>query len=361
MNAVVPRNTSKLIPLQVLRGLAAASVLFGHVQVEVSQKSAGFTLVGHDWGMGVDVFFVISGLIMVISSQRLFGTPQGPGDFLLRRLIRVAPIYWFYTTLAIVALVSVPSSIETMRWDPINTLASYLFVPNYRWDGKIAPLLGLGWTLNYEMLFYVLFAATVWLRPARAIPLVLLLLAVFAAIGLAVDSGPAPLVFWTRKIILEFGFGIALGWLWLHGPRRSSIWVLILTLGFAAVMHVLLESRGSSRLLAQGVPAALIVAGFVWGFPDAIAAWMKPIADWLGESSYSLYLSHPFSVGLAVLIWPFAMGSFDWALVAFATIAGIVGGVFSHRLIEKPLLLWMQGRLKLREPTPGVAATAKEV
>ena len=76
MTAETPGHSgAKLIPVQVLRGLAAASVLFGHVQVEVGQKSDGFAPIDLDWGAGVDVFCVLSGLIMVISSQRMFGTP----------------------------------------------------------------------------------------------------------------------------------------------------------------------------------------------------------------------------------------------------------------------------------------------
>lgn len=354
----LPDRGSKLIPVQVLRGLAAASVLFGHVQVEVSQKSVGFTPIAFDWGMGVDVFFVISGLIMVISSQRMFGAPQGPSDFITRRLIRIVPIYWFYTTLAIVALLIVPSSIETMRWDPLNAVSSYLFLPAYRWDGKIAPLLSLGWTLNYEMFFYLMFAGTLWLRPRAATLVLLGLLTVLATLGALVDFGPAPLVFWTRSIILEFGFGVVLGWLWLRTGRRQSAWLLVFALAAAVATHMGFSALGAPRVLMRGVPAALIVAGFVWGFSDAIAAKMKPIADWLGESSYSLYLSHPFSVGLSVMLWPLARGQFDWLMVAAATTAGLAGGIVSHRAIERPLLSWMQGWLKPRGPTPRLPRVA---
>lgn len=343
-------QTAKLLPIQVLRGLASASVLFDHVQVEVHQKCPSFTPIERPWGMGVDVFFVISGLIMVVSSRSLYGTAGAPATFMARRLVRIVPIYWLYTTLALLAVFLVPSSIETMRWDPINVVGSYLFFPTYRWDGKINPLLSLGWTLNYEMFFYFLFAGTVWLRSKFATLALLTLLVALALLGVFVHSGPAPLVFWTRPIILEFGFGVILGWLWLNVKQRPSLWFLVAALSAAFVSYLALDTLNASRALSWGVPAAFIVAGFIWGFPDQNAVRMKPLADWLGESSYSLYLSHPFSVGLAVMLWPLPKQNFEWQLVATAVAAGLIGGILSHRLLERPLLLWMQHRLKMTRP-----------
>lgn len=348
----------KLIPVQALRGLAAASVLFGHVQVEVGHKGGTFVPVEAPWGIGVDVFFVISGLIMVISSQRMFGSANGAREFMLRRLIRIVPIYWFYTALAIVAVLVVPSGLETMRWDPVHALGSFFFFPMYRWDGEIRPLLGLGWTLNYEMFFYLLFALSIWLPRAAALATLLVALLGLVLLGAMVQSGPAPIVFWTRSIILEFGLGVALGWLWLRTAKWSSIWLLMSCLAAACAVHLAFGDQGWPRVLSRGVPAALVVAGFVWGFPDTVAARLKPIADWLGESSYSLYLSHPFSIGLIVMLWPFDMGRFDWLLIVVCVTGGVIAGVLSHRLIERPVHQWMQTLLRRNRSASAVTTEA---
>ncbi|MET0430390.1 MAG: acyltransferase, partial [Microvirga sp.] len=90
---------SKLVHVQVLRALAALSVAFLHAQHDALTLAgrAGTVLALPDrlpWMAGVDVFFVISGFIMVYSSRDLFARPGGPAVFLARRVARVVPLYW---------------------------------------------------------------------------------------------------------------------------------------------------------------------------------------------------------------------------------------------------------------------------
>src|SRR3954453_23077189 len=150
------------------------------------------------WAAGVDVFFVISGFIMVHASARLFGAPDGGRIFLARRVARIVPIYWAVTTLYLAIALAGPEFLNREFLDWPYVVASYLFVPVTRPDGLVQPLYGLGWTLNYELFFYASFAVALAVGPSRR-HAVLGLGAVFAGLvltGRALAPLPQPLGFW---------------------------------------------------------------------------------------------------------------------------------------------------------------------
>ena len=155
-----------LILVQVLRGLAALAIAALHAQADAralaEARGLGFTPLLHlPWAAGVDVFFVISGLIMVHASRGLFAREGARGTFLKRRLARIVPLYWAVTLLYLAVALTTPALLNSALLDPAPILASFLFIPFTRPDGAVQPLYSLGWTLNFEMLFYVLFAATI--------------------------------------------------------------------------------------------------------------------------------------------------------------------------------------------------------
>ena len=161
---------SKLVLVQVLRAAAALSVAMLHAQHDAATLAERTgqvfaPIAAFPWEAGVDVFFVISGFIMVHASTRLFGAEGGARAFLARRIARIVPIYWAVTTLYLAVALAVPDLLnrELLGWPLV--VASYLFIPMARPDGLVQPLYGLGWTLNYEMFFYALFAVAVrWPR-----------------------------------------------------------------------------------------------------------------------------------------------------------------------------------------------------
>jgi peptidoglycan/LPS O-acetylase OafA/YrhL len=119
------------------------------------------------WGTGaagVDLFFVISGFVMVYSSMNLIGDRKGWLVFSQRRVIRIVPMYWLATTIKLVLMVLAGEFVLHARFSSLDTVMSYLFLPTRNSDGNLFPLLGVGWTLNFEMLFYLLFAAALFLR-----------------------------------------------------------------------------------------------------------------------------------------------------------------------------------------------------
>jgi len=158
----------KIMSVQILRAVAAAFVVVAHAQNWLS-KSAGvpgalpdFAFLG---GAAVELFFVVSGFVMVYSSERMFGRPDGPRNFYLHRLLRVVPLYWMITAAYIAASLVFPGFDRNYSIDYIA--ASFFFIPMQNATGALMPIVGQGWTLEYEMMFYTVFAPAV-LVPRRA-------------------------------------------------------------------------------------------------------------------------------------------------------------------------------------------------
>lgn len=191
-------TTVRIESLQWLRALAAMMVLIGHVLEEAAHyRGIGAGAAALPWTRGVDVFFVISGVVIALAGQRHAGSTSGAGAFLVRRVIRVVPLYWMFTTLMVAALVVAPGGVKETELDPGQIAASYLFLPYERHDGRIAPVLSLGWTLNYEMFFYLLAAVALAWRWPRAAGILTGLLLALALAGWLFAPETTAARFWT--------------------------------------------------------------------------------------------------------------------------------------------------------------------
>jgi exopolysaccharide production protein ExoZ len=149
----------KLHALQVLRALAALMVVADHaVSYVATKQEVALSLKNLAWFLGifgVDIFFVISGFIMIYTSRDLFGTRLGFAKFAYRRIVRIVPLYWLATITAAGLLLrhQFPSNFEIAT--------SLAFVPAVTHPGEaLRPILWVGWTLNLEMFFYALFTVS---------------------------------------------------------------------------------------------------------------------------------------------------------------------------------------------------------
>jgi peptidoglycan/LPS O-acetylase OafA/YrhL len=341
---------SKLVLVQVLRALAALSVAASHAQHEAANLAErlgrDFTRIdAFPWEAGVDVFFVISGFIMVYASERLFGTPEGRRIFLTRRIARIVPIYWAVTTLYLAIALAAPALLNSELLGAWPVIASYLFIPVRRPDGLVQPLYGLGWTLNYEMFFYVLFAAAIaWPRRQAVLGLMLTLVAL-AAIGLALRPLPEPLGFWTDPIILEFVFGMGLGLLYVEGARLGGAARGLLGAGALAMLSLVAVQFGAVaigyRAFAYGIPAAMLVAGMGFGSEKAgEGGRMARLGAAIGDASYALYLIHPFVIrGGREILWRSGLGAVvgPWGAVVLTLVASLAASVAVYRAFERPV------------------------
>lgn len=351
------QNTTKsdkpyLPYLQILRFFAATLVLFGHVQQEIGHhlrdSAEHFVpLTFMDWGLGVDIFFVISGFIMYFLTSDCFGQPHATLNFLTRRIRRVVPMYWLFTSLMIVAMLLFASHVTHFQIVPLHVVLSYLFFPWPRADGELFPVLALGWTLNYEMFFYLIYAMAL-LFPKR-IGLTLLA-ASFAALVAMADLMPQQmqiLKFFGQPIIFEFLFGIVCAMVLERGIRISlpaGLFLVFAGLAGAVMMKSFGIGQYTSRAITGGLPATLIFLGFAlvksnyeeWRFSRALSLG--------GDASYALYLSHPFSIiATAICLSRLPVHS-PWIDVATMMSAAFAVAVAVHFLIERRLFIVFQQR-----------------
>ena len=145
--------------IQVLRAVAALMIVLSHAQNDALNEAlkAGlpFSRVAVlPWDAGVDLFFVISGFIMVYASERLFATPGAAGAFIGRRLARIVPLYWVATLVSLAVLAYVAHLGKHPFPAPPEIASSFGFIPFGRpRDGLARPLVPQGWTLNDELMF----------------------------------------------------------------------------------------------------------------------------------------------------------------------------------------------------------------
>ena len=347
------RRSGDLIGIQYARALAAMMVVVFHLQPQFLRMGYAPPM----WSglaAGVDIFFVISGLIMWITTC---DRPVSPLTFLGRRLVRIVPLYWLATSVTVILMILAPSVLQTARFDLGHVIASYVFLA---WrnpgTGAYDPVVIPGWTLNYEMAFYLVFAVLLLVGRSYRLPLAAALLGGLAWLGSAPGAAHGgQMAFYTAPIMLEFVFGMALGelhartdWVQRLGRRGGAMAVLG---GFALLVAGPELALGLPRFLLFGVPALAVVAGAL--ALDGLGALRENrLLLLLGNASYSLYLTHPFVLSALSQIWRKAhLDALPGGLAAFAVLAVLLCcllAAISFRLVELPLIAFFRGRRRVR-------------
>jgi len=306
----------KLVSIQYVRALAALAVVLFH-----ATRSHHAFLVG---AAGVDIFFVISGFIMWTVTER----STTPGTFIAHRLLRVAPLYWGATLIAAILV----------QPDLARFAAAVLFVPWRAPDGGIWPVLIQGWTLQYEMFFYVLFAAGLALPRRAQLASITIALVGLSSISLAGPSHSPVLHTYTDPILLEFLSGIWLAILWRAGglPLKAGPPLLAAAaVSFVAAAIAGTDPHGWERLVVWGVPAWMLVAGCL-ALEERMPVFRLGLA--LGDGSYSTYLFHSF---ITSVVWRLPLGA---AIVPVAVVASAAGGWLIFRFVEGPMTRLLRGK-----------------
>ncbi len=343
--------------VQHLRGVAATLVVIHHA-VEIVPKYYRTTSVLERaltpivlGDAAVDLFFLISGFIMMVSTAGERSTLAAARDFAQRRLFRIVPLYWFYTTIVVAVMLGAPALLPAHRFDWGHTLCSYLFIPCENSAGHVRPPLHMGWTLNYEMYFYLLMALFLPLGRRRTVLLITALFALSSACHGFVPKSNGVLHFYTDPILLNFVLGMGLGCL--HAswrPTAPLAWGLFVG-GLAAFsVFAFAGSFGLPRIFTTGIASALLIAGSI-NLPAATPGRLGRALGAIGNSSYSLYLVHFFTLPL----WGKAISATGLArlpadlLLGGSVIFSVVAGLLSFWLIETPLARFLR---KQRTPPP---------
>lgn len=335
----------QLYAIQVLRALAALMVAVHHIQPDAAEVAARAGL-GFEasrllpWMAGVDIFFVVSGFIMVHASRDLFGRPGGVRLFWCRRLARIVPLYWAATTLFLLVAFFLPASLNTDAPGLGQILGSYLFWPTVSTAGLVQPVYSLGWTLNYEMLFYALFGAALVLPRPLAIGGVALLLGALVATQAFAGPLPLPFGFWGQPIVLEFVIGMGLALLRDRGFRlRATPRWMLTGIALAILLYAarLPEDAGAWIDFAlRGAAATLLVLAAVTGDGRSAPSALVRFLARLGDASYALYLVHPFAIRGLREVFVRALPGWTTLFVIAALAAAIVAALLVHSRFEKP-------------------------
>lgn len=326
---------STLYGIQYLRAFAALAVVVFHA----AERSGYAFAIG---AAGVDVFFVISGFIMWVIVER---RPVSPGRFLLDRIRRIVPVYWLATGLMVAGGLAglFPNLVLTAG----HVLASVFFVPlPSPSSGGLWPVLVQGWTLNYEMFFYVVFAACLALPRRLLLPAMVLVFVGLVAIGFAVESSNPLIVAYTRPIILEFVAGMLIGRLWLAGWIPNAFASLVLIAGALAGFALI----GILRLPFDEWTCGPLACALVYGTAALETRGRVPrlkLPAVLGDASYSIYLWHTFAISVVAKAG-MMLGLASWLVLLASFVIGTLVGLCGYYLIERPLLRGAGGMLKSR-------------
>lgn len=352
-------GSRRLDTLQLMRAVAATMVVALHAHA--NWNFSLFPLPTEKLGAGVDLFFVISGFVIVYASQSYFTKSGGRSAFLLRRLIRIVPLYWFALTLRLVALAA--AAILGIKSFPSleSILTSYFFIPydsmGYG-DRYPFPILDLGWTLNYEMFFYAIFALFIVLPMERAVLYVAAALVSGVLVGLFFNVA-LPFSFWLQPIVLEFVGGMFLAVAYLRGVSLNPVIGAAVGLCGLAVWSLIdlriFESYGNPgfysfpRLSVLGGGAFLLMAAATLTREIGLPRFARPISA-LGDSSYALYLLHPFIFLVLKGILSVVEIQQQWSSAIYISVIGItitIAHLF-HLFVEKPTTEWLRSQFKTR-------------
>lgn len=337
------------LTIQYLRAFAALIVVLHHALGSLPQSASlvtGFTA----GAAGVDIFFFISGFIMYVSAR-----DEPAGEFVRRRIIRIVPLYWLATFMTFAylnrRLVSLPD--PEQLW---HLGASLFFIPHYSPldPGQIWPVVVPGWTLNFEMFFYAIFALGLLVR--RLVPFVAATIGALVVTGQLLPSDNALWSTYTSLKMCEFLAGLLVARYALHVSRGWGIGLLLA----GTILLMSSDMVDAPSVVKWGLPSAMMVIGAIsieWdnGVRESKFALM------LGNASYSIYLfqiiglvagsrlSHSLQLG--------GLAGFLVHILGTMTIA-IIAGLVAHHFLELPMTRFLRRHFFARGQETGQVLVA---
>ncbi|HJU33012.1 MAG TPA: acyltransferase [Hyphomicrobiaceae bacterium] len=332
--------------LQWLRALAALEVVVWHSDLATKHFSAMhiqtsiYTVLG---GVGVELFFILSGYVICMQAP----TYKTGAEFMVARIFRLLPLYWIFTSLVIAAYFLNPGwKLHGLELDPMFVVRSYLFLPQQK-----DPVLGLGWTLEHEMIFYAIVALALMFLAGASRQwklIVAFILSGLGFLGFLLGTGPSKQL-WDYQIaspyMLAFGFGWLMRVVDENGGARASGNPLILFL--LLLMGALTVAGGADIVLFW----RMALAGAVFVTFCKLRSYFERntlinrAMGRIGDASYSLYLSHWFVLSIAgkVLDHLNVPAQVDLPVRLAAIVACMAVGYWIFLVIEKPIDRYLRG------------------
>lgn len=284
--------------LHILRGIAALLVLIYHIYY-VSKIYVDYSVSFFEFlYVGVDIFFVISGFIMFYICSRTMENPVCRSEFSRDRFLRVVPLYWIVTLFFFVSNNLIYPEGHEKNIELVRLVFSMLFIPFSDGNGGVSsPVLGVGWTLNYEILFYFSIYLALALK-SKAFVFVNAMFIAFVLSGFWIDSeAHVFLSFLSNPIVLEFSFGILLGLFFLEKRAMllpASLVFLVLSLCSWLIDKKIGFAFEYYRVFVWGTFSAFLVGMILW--LEKISVFKSLVSYRVfylfGSTSYVMYLVH---------------------------------------------------------------------
>lgn len=314
--------TIRLTNIQVLRAFAAINVVIFHsIEAAINHDYPlyFFELISKWGGIGVDLFFVISGFIMIYTQNI---QNRSPLNFYKNRLIRIAPTYWLLTLVLMCLFLLLPNAFRNMDLSLSSLIPSLLFISGL--NGDPLPILYVGWSIEYEMLFYTLFAISLFFKTINKAIL-------FTTISLLI----AVLVFNANTIFIEFIFGMLIGWFYISTTftlKYNKLFLIFAIIIF--ILTILLKNSPIERILIYGIPSSILLFATLYVKQIAPNFFSK-----IGDASYSIYLIQVFTIPVCFRIFDKINIAYksDFSII-LATIITTVLGLLFYQIIEMNII-----------------------
>jgi exopolysaccharide production protein ExoZ len=347
----------QLNSLQLYRGIASVLVVLHHANIILDrelQQDGSFKIFHFGW-IGVDFFFVLSGFIIFYIHQSDLGQPRRFGSFIFKRFLRVYPLYWIILLSKVSISLFGAKNIAAHQNNLTEFIRAFLLVPQEA--ANLDNFIGVSWTLTYEVFFYLLFGVLILLKPkiGRSIIVIWtvgLLLGLFNFLPTQ-ESFLLNFIFSARN--LEFIFGCLAAYTILNYQYKHGIFLVYSALGMLILAILNTEYHGSnvsgvSPAIAYGIPFSILIVGTVW-IEKNISLKIPSILLYLGNASYSIYLTHCFFLNNLAKIYIKVVEKLDrnflllpsnniFYIVATSLIVAIsiAIGCVIYTCIEKPLI-----------------------
>jgi peptidoglycan/LPS O-acetylase OafA/YrhL len=312
---------------------------------------------GHFGSVGVFVFFTISGYIMLHTCMNNFANVKFAIQFIIRRIVRIAPLYYIGTLLILMIMV-----FDKNELNITFMLKSILFVPYYNFSegGGFYPILGVGWTLNFEMFFYSIFAISLLFKKRFGLLFSCITIISITILGFIIKPDHSEYLkhtifaFYMQSTVALFVAGILMRYFdqdilllfeKIHLRNGGVVtffvpWIVLV--GVTVGVELMgIKSGGPKILELFAVLPLLLVAGCDIRFPRMI----NNVMTFLGDASYSIYIFHGLVLNIMMRLW----GVVGLGYQAEKILAGVIVSVFVscvfyllvernlHRFFELPI------------------------
>ena len=339
---------NKLHSLTILRALAATTVIGFHAMATSGPAFGEF---------GVDIFFVLSGFVIAL----VIDTPGLTArQFLSDRIARIVPLYWLMTMTVFVGAMTLPALFNSTTADVGHLFQSLFFIPYRKESGHLFPMLFVGWTLNYEMMFYLVSALSLVLVRRKRLLFIAVAIAAIWFAAKASGSRSAIAEFVSHERVFEFPLGFAAYLLWRNGVRVRPVAAAAVVAAMNGWMaFAQWKGFADAPLLYFGGPSFLMVTGCLSLESMIGTSLLSRGAIFVGNASYATYLSHPYCVQAAHKLMPSVIDGFDAASASGIASLAIVGTAlgcglywFADRKLHRNARLLLNGKLPLVVPLP---------